>query len=303
MNPGHLGRGFSLRCACIHDLAGLGHCSLAAVIPVLSAMGIQVCSVPTAVLSSHTGGYSGYTFHDFTPELPAYIAHWKSCGERFEGIYTGFLGSHEQIELVQGFLRGFRADTCVAVVDPVMGDNGRIYVTYTPAMCRGMRTLAHAADVITPNLTEAAVLLGESYADAPTGPEGLLSWAERLSREVAPGAVITGVPAQDGHHLLIAVSDRGQSCLITQERVAADAPSHGSYPGTGDVFSSVLTGALMRGKSLADAARRAAEFVTLCVRATAEAGTPQREGLLLEPQLPALFSSPAQLTRGCSSCM
>ena len=273
-----------MRCACIHDLAGLGHCSLTAAMPVLSVMGIQACPVPTAVLSSQTDGYSGYSFLDMTPQLPAYIDHWKRRGERFDGIFTGFLGNSAQLSLVEDFILHFRGPETVVVVDPVMGDDGAVYDTYTAELCAGMARLAGLATVITPNLTEAAALLGEPYENAPRDEAGLLAWARRLTRDLAPQAVITGVPSGDGRTLRMAVCDRGEASILTQPRLG-----NGSYPGTGDVFASVLTGALLQGASLRDAAQRAADFTGLCVARTSEAGTPREEGLLLEPMLPHLI--------------
>ncbi|MEA4823931.1 MAG: pyridoxamine kinase [Clostridiaceae bacterium] len=278
-----------MRCACIHDLAGLGHCSLTAAIPVLSVMGVQACPIPTAVLSSQTDGYSGYSFLDMTPELPDYIAHWARLGERFDGIFTGFLGSPAQLSLVLDFMTRFRSPQTLVLVDPVMGDDGAVYDTYTGEMCDGMRKLAGKADVITPNLTEAAHLLGESYDQAPHDEEGLLVWAKRLSSDVAPRSVITGVPSEDRRSLQIALCDHGDAAVLTRPLAAADSPSHGSYPGTGDVFASVLMGALLRGKTLRDAAALAADFVSDCVRLTAASGSPRREGLSIEPLIANLI--------------
>lgn len=275
-----------MRCACIHDLAGLGHCSLTAAIPVLSAMGVQACPVPTAVLSSQTDGYSGYSFLDMTPHLPAYIDHWKRRGERFDGIFTGFLGSRAQLALVEDFIRDFREPGSVVLVDPVMGDDGAVYDTYTADLCAGMARIASLATVITPNLTEAAQLLGESYEDAPRDEAGLLSWVRRLTHEVAPQAVITGVPSEAGDTLRIAVGDGSDACILTQPRLGGD---RGSFPGTGDVFASVLAGALLHRTPLREAAQRAADFTGLCVARTSEAGTPREEGLLLEPMLAHLI--------------
>ena len=155
------------RVAAIHDLSGFGRCSLTVAIPVLSAMGVQCCPLPTAVLSTHTGGFEGYTFRDLTEEMAAAAAHWKALDLRFDAVYSGFLGSERQIGLVRQFLRDFRRPGTLAVVDPVMGDFGRVYETYTPAMCRRMADLTAEADVITPNLTEAALLLGVPYESLP----------------------------------------------------------------------------------------------------------------------------------------
>ena len=272
-----------MRCACIHDLAGLGHCSLTAAIPILACMGIQPCPVPTAVLSSQTDGYSGYSYLDMTPELPAYIGHWKTLHSQFDGIFTGFLGSQEQLSLIEDFLRSF--PDALKVVDPVMGDDGAAYDTYNAAMCAGMGRLAGIADVITPNLTEAAILLGMDYADAPHDPDGIAKWASGLSREIAPRAVITGVPSDNRTKLFIAASERGNTSILEKPLVAADTPCKGSYPGTGDVFASVLTASLLRGDDLVNAANRAADFVSDCVEYTASLETPRCEGLQFEPLL------------------
>lgn len=272
-----------MRCACIHDLAGLGHCSLTAAMPILACMGIQPCPVPTAVLSSQTDGYSGYSYLDMTPEMPAYISHWKSIQSHFDGIFTGFLGSKEQLSLIEDFLRSFSG--ALKVVDPVMGDDGAAYDTYNSEMCVGMGRLAAMADVITPNLTEAAILLGENYSNAPHEPEEIAKWASRLSREIAPRIVITGVPSDDRTKLFIAASERGNTSILEKPMVAADTPCKGSYPGAGDIFASVLTGCLMRGDDLKSAADRAANFVSSCVEYTAVLETPRCEGLQFEPKL------------------
>ena len=161
------------RVAAIHDMSGFGRCSLTVAIPVLSAMGVQCCPLPTAFLSTHTGGFQGFTFLDMTEEMPRVAEHWKSLGLTFSAIYSGFLGSERQIGIVADFIRDFRTPDTVVVVDPVMGDDGQAYQTYTPAMCGGMARLAELADVITPNLTEAAFLLGLDYRELPTDGDGL----------------------------------------------------------------------------------------------------------------------------------
>ena len=151
------------RVAAIHDMSGFGRCSLTVAIPVLSAMGVQCCPLPTAFLSTHTGGFTGFTFLDMTEEMPKIAAHWQSLNLRFDAIYSGFLASERQIGIVSDFVRTFRRPDTLVVIDPVMGDDGKAYQTYTPALCSGMARLAELADVITPNLTEAAFLLGRSY--------------------------------------------------------------------------------------------------------------------------------------------
>jgi len=276
-----------MRCACIHDLAGLGHCSLTAAIPILAAMGIQPCPVPTAVLSSQTDGYSGYSYLDMTQELPAYIHHWKRLKMTFDGIFTGFIGSDSQLSIMEDFLSAFSG--AMKVVDPVMGDNGKPYDTYTEKMCAGMRRLVTKADIITPNLTEAALLLGEDYQSAPRDPSAISVWASRLSREAVRRVVITGIPSEDNRNLHIAVSENGKTRILTRPVVAADTACHGSYPGTGDIFASVLTGFLLKKKTLAYAAAQAANFVSASILRTAALNTPRCEGLCFEPLLGSLM--------------
>lgn len=268
------------RVAAIHDLSGFGRCSLTVAIPILSAMGIQCCPLPTAFLSTHTGGFKGFTFLDMTGEMPKVAAHWQSLGLQFDAVYSGFLGSERQIGIVEEFIRVFRRESTVVVVDPVMGDHGRCYQTYTPAMCAGMTRLAEAADVITPNLTEAAFLLDIPYGDLPQGPDGYRSVAERLSLDGQRSVALTGVslaPGQTGAMCFDAGTGRTEA--VQTEYVAHE------FHGTGDVFASVLTGALVRGASLAEAAARAAEFVRACAVRTAEEGLPMREGVDFEPLL------------------
>ena len=182
------------RVAAIHDISGFGRCSLTVALPILSAMGIQCCPLLTASLSTHTGGFEGFTFLDMTDEMPKVAAHWKQLGLSFQALYSGFLGSERQIGIVEDFIRDFRAPGTTVVVDPVMGDHGKVYQTYTPAMCAGTAHLAAQADVITPNLTEAALLLDIPYEALPSGEDGYREIVERLSldgtRSVVPSASI-----------------------------------------------------------------------------------------------------------------
>ena len=183
------------RVAAIHDMSGFGRCSLTVAIPILSAMGVQCCPLPTAFLSTHTGGFEGFTFLDMTDEMPKVADHWASLGLSFQAIYSGFLGSERQIGIVADFIRRFRRPDTVVVIDPVMGDHGRVYQTYTPAMCAGTARLAELADVITPNLTEAALLLDRSYDALPEDEAGLLEITQELSQGGRRSVVLTGASA------------------------------------------------------------------------------------------------------------
>ena len=268
------------RVAAIHDMSGFGRCSLTVAIPILSAMGIQCCPLPTAFLSTHTGGFEGFTFLDMTDELPKVAAHWKSLGLEFQAVYSGFLGSERQIAIVEDFLREFRGADTAAVIDPVMGDHGEVYQTYTPAMCAGMARLAELADVITPNLTEAALLLGVPYDARPAGEAGCREIVERLSLDGRRSVVLTGAStAPELTGAMCFDARTGQTEAVQTQRVPQE------FHGTGDVFASVLTGALVQGASLPDAVRQAVDFVRACAERTAKAGIPMREGVEFEPLL------------------
>ena len=282
------------RVAAIHDLSGFGRCSLTIVIPALSAMGIQCCPLPTAYLSTHTGGFEGNTFLDMTDQMAPVSAHWQSLGLRFDAIYTGFMGSREQIALSGEFIRAFRREGTIAVVDPVLGDHGRPYRTCTPEMCRGMVELAELADVITPNRTEAALLLGADYGAVRLDSEAACTlWAERLSLGGRRSVVLTGAsPRPDRAGAAFFDRATGKTGLVC----APLAP--GQFHGTGDLFASVLTGALVRGSSLPEAARLAADFTALAARRTAEQDIPRREGVDFEPLLGVLGAMTAPEERG-----
>lgn len=272
------------RVAAIHDMSGFGRCSLTVAIPILSAMGVQCCPLPTAFLSTHTGGFEGFTFLDMTDELPKVSAHWKSLGLDFQAIYSGFLGSERQIGMVADFIRDFRSPGAIVVVDPVMGDHGRIYQTYTPAMCAGTVRLAEQADVITPNLTEAALLLGVPYESLPSDGDGCRKIVEKLSLDGRRSVVLTGAsvtPEQTGAMCYDARTGRTEA--VQTRRVPRE------FHGTGDVFASVLTGALVKGRSLTEAAWEAAEFVRACAERTVRERLPMREGVDFEPLLGLLI--------------
>lgn len=268
------------RVAAIHDMSGFGRCSLTVALPILSAMGIQCCPLPTAFLSTHTGGFQNFTFLDMTDELPKVSAHWKSLGLDFQAVYSGFLGSERQISMVADFLQAFRKPDTIAVVDPVMGDHGAVYQTYTPAMCDGMARLSELADVITPNLTEAALLLGIPYQNLPTGEDGCREIVERLSLNGRRSVVLTGASAGPALTGAMCFDARTGRCEAVQTRRVPQ-----EFHGTGDVFASVLTGALVQGAPLPEAVGQAVDFVRACAERTAKAGIPMREGVEFEPLL------------------
>ena len=275
------------RVAAIHDMSGFGRCSLTVAIPILSTMGLQCCPLPTAFLSTHTGGFEGFTFLDMTDEMPKVARHWKSLDLGFQAIYSGFLGSERQIGMVADFIRDFRSPETIVVIDPVMGDHGKVYQTYTPAMCAGTARLARQADVITPNLTEAALLLDMPYEALPSGEAGCREIVERLSLEGQRSVVLTGASCEpDLTGAMCFDAGTGRTEAVQTRRVPQE------FHGTGDVFTSVLTGALVRGASLPEAARQAVDFVRACAERTALEALPMREGVDFEPLLGLLTGKP-----------
>ena len=265
------------RIAAIHDLSCFGRCSLTIALPVLSAMGCQCCPLPTALLSAHTG-ISGFTFLDTTDEMRRISAHWSQLSLHFQAIYTGFLGSAPQINLVEDFLRRFHAPDTLLVMDPVMGDHGTPYKTCTPALRQGLRELVAQADVITPNLTEAAILLDIPYHESQTADASELVRA--LSLQGQRSVVLTGYAAAPGQvGALCYDRDTRQVEAVQTARVPQD------FPGTGDLFASVLTGALTRGAPLLQAARAAVDFVGSCVARSVAEGAGEAEGVDFEPLL------------------
>ena len=265
------------RIAAVHDLSGVGRVSLTVVIPILSTMGFDVCPLPTAILSNHTQ-YENFTFLDLTDEMPAIIDHWEKLGVDFEAIYTGYLGSPRQIRIVADFIERFRTPDTLVVVDPMLGDNGRLYNKITDEMVSEMRTLAARADVLTPNLTELFALLNEPFRSECTGDE-LKAAITELTNSGPDTVIITGVPVQ-GKPNLTSVIARSRTDGRTWKVTCPYLPAH--YPGTGDAFTSVITGSLLQGDSLPIALDRAAQFILQGIRAPFGYQTDNREGILLE---------------------
>jgi pyridoxine kinase len=271
------------RVAAVHDLSGFGRASLTVAIPVLATMGIQVCPLPTAVLSSQTSGVDGFTFHDLTGQMEPMLDHWQRMGLRFDAVYSGFLGNPAQVDIVARCMEDFRAPRGFSVVDPVLGDNGVLDPTQNTEMVDGMRRLIGRADVITPNFTEAAFLLGEPYAPEISQDE-LKNRLVRLAALGPCGVVITSAPSPDPGLVSTVAFDReqGRFWRVEARRIPA------FYPGTGDTFASVLTGCLLQGDSLPVAMDRAVQFVVRAMLATFGHSTPHRDGVFLERVLPTL---------------
>lgn len=271
--------------AAIHDLSGFGRTSLSVVIPILSAMGVKVCPLPTALLSSHSR-FEGYHFTDLTDHMQPIIDHWKTLDISFDAVYSGFLGSPEQINIVRGMIDTFKHKDLFVVVDPVLGDNGKTYGPINEEMVVGMRSLLQKADIITPNLTEAFLLLNEPF-HFDIGEAGIKDMILRLAAMGPQMVVVTSVPNNSSmkNSSVIAYENKGSRFWkVPINYIPAD------FPGTGDCFTSVLTGALLQGDSLPIAMERAVHFISSGVRATLGYNYDQKEGILLERVLHQLNS-------------
>ena len=261
----------------VQDISCVGQCSLTVALPILSAAGLETAILPSAVLSTHTGGFTGFTFRDLTEDIPGIIAHWQKEKIRFNAIYTGYLGSAEQIALVKQMFSALRADRFVSIVDPAMADGGRLYTGFDAAFVEEMKTLTAAADIILPNITEACFLTGSDYREQYD--EAYIS--ELLSRLRAGGAktiILTGVGYTDDSTGVV-VLEGDTPRYYRHKRI-----SKGSH-GTGDVYASAFVGAYVQGKSAYDAAVIAADYTVKCIENTV--GDPAHwYGVKFEPVLP-----------------
>ena len=249
-------------------------------------MGAQCCPLPTAVLSAHTAfpAPEAAAFQGLTGAMEQTLRHWEALHTSFDAIYSGFLGSPQQIGVLRRLIQRFRRKETLVLIDPVMGDHGRVYRTYTPEMCEQMIQLAAEADLITPNLTEAALLLGEPFDHIPASQAGIEEWLRRLSLGGKRSVVITGVS--------LAPKALGAGCLDARSGKIRFAMAHqepGQFFGTGDLFAAVLLGSLLRGETLSESTARAVDFIQKSVARTLAAGTPMLEGVQFEPLLRELL--------------
>lgn len=266
------------RVAAVHDLSGFGRVSLTMVIPILSTMGVQVCPLPTAVLSTHTGGFENYKFIDLTEHLDEYLSRWSTLGVEFDCIYTGFLGSPRQIDIISRFIRDFNKEDQLVVIDPVLGDNGTLYKSIDMCMVSKMKEFIGMASIITPNITEAAYLLSKPCISTISENE-IKEWLVALSEMGPKTVIVTSVPdsVSDTSTYSIAYnSGDGRFWKVKCNYIPA------YFPGTGDGFTSVIVGSLLKGDSLPIALDRAVQFILSAIRASYGYQYPQREGVLLE---------------------
>ncbi|AGI47781.1 Pyridoxal/pyridoxine/pyridoxamine kinase [Thermoplasmatales archaeon BRNA1] len=271
------------RVLAVHDISCVGKCSLTVALPIISAAGIECSGMPTAVLSTHTGGFTGFTYRDLTSDLVPIADHWKTLDVKFDGIYTGFLGSFEQIDIVSQLIDDFGKDALVAV-DPVMADNGQLYSIFDRTFPAGMRKLCSKADLILPNFTEATLMLGEEYVPGPYGRDYVEGLLKRLSGIGPSKIVLTGVFFDDSE-----VGAASYDAETGEIDYAFAETIPGYYHGTGDIFSSVVVSGLMNGLSLARSTAIAVDFTQRSIVRTHEAGTDVRFGVNFEAGIPKLL--------------
>jgi len=272
------------RVAAIHDISGFGKCSLTVALPILSAAGIEAAALPTAVLSTHTGGISGFTYRDLTADIRPFTEHWRSLNLHFDAVYSGFLGSFEQLDLVGEFFDTFKTDDNIILVDPVMADNGEMYKIFTPEFAAGMAKLCRKADIIVPNITEASFLLGESYREGPYTRSFIENLLKKLAQIGVDKVVLTGV-FFDEKELGAATYDKATGTVdyVLAPRIP------GYFHGTGDVFGSALLSALLNDFSLPESAGIAVRYTTESIRRTFEAKTDIRFGVDFERSIPGFL--------------
>lgn len=244
----------------VQDISCVGQCSLTVALPILSAAGHETCILPSAVLSTHTAGFSGYTVRDLTEDIPAITAHWQKEGICFEAVYTGYLGSAEQIRDVKEIFRTCAAENCVTIVDPAMADNGKLYPAFDMAFVDQMKTLAFEAQLILPNITEACLLTGYPYRE--TYDEAYISGLlDSLRAAGAKTVILTGVSYNE-QTTGVVVMEGDSRRYYAHKRYAKGCH------GTGDVYASAFVGAFLRGKTAYDAARIAADYTLRCIEVT-----------------------------------
>lgn len=262
------------RLAVINDFSGFGRCSLMVSAPIISAMKIQCCALPTAILSNHTG-YEDFFFDDYTDKMRTYYKKWEKLGLEFDGIYTGFLGSVRQVEIVEDFISRFKGHNTAIIVDPVMGDNGIQYATIDDALCSELKKLLPLSTIITPNLTEACILSDTPYSSSGMGESDLLKISDKLRKMGAKNIVITGIADNSEICDFIRRSD-GSYTILRQ-------PLSGTpHAGTGDVFASIIAADAVNGIDLEASVKKAAAFVGKAIALSDELGVPAQDGVCFE---------------------
>ena len=266
--------------AVINDISGFGRCSIAVSMPIISAMKVQCCPVPTSIFSNHTG-FPEFFFDDYTEKMQAYIDNWKKLHLEFHGIQTGFLGSEQQIEIVKQFIEDFCTPHTMVIIDPVMGDHGKTYPTYTPELCQAMKQLVAYADILTPNLTEACILTDTPFHEGHWTMKELEQLAQQLAAQGPEKIVITGVP-QKKYVSNLVFEQGGVPKLLRTLRIGSERS------GTGDVFSSIIAADAVNHVPFEQSVRKASRFIKKCILRSIELGLTKTDGVCFEEFLTTL---------------
>lgn len=265
--------------AMINDISGFGRCSIAVSLPVISQLQIQCCPLPTSIFSNHTGFHS-FFMQDFTAQMTPYMNEWKKLDLHFDGICTGFLGSVEQINIVSDFIRDFKSPNTIVIVDPVMGDYGKPYSTYTPEMCSKMVELVRHADIITPNMTEACILTDTPYHVGYTLRE-IEAITEKLAKLGPSKIVITGIPQKSFLANFCYTRESG-SCIRKTHRIGSERS------GTGDIFSAIIAADAVNHVPFDESVKRASSFIKRCIEESISRNVPTTDGVCFEELLHTL---------------
>lgn len=273
--------------AVINDFSGFGRCSIAVSLPIISTMKIQCCPLPTSVFSNHTG-FESFYFDDYTDRMSPYIAEWKKLGLKFNGITSGFLGSKRQIEIVKSFIDEFRTENTLVIIDPVMGDNGKAYATYTEEMCQEMKKLVSYADILTPNLTEACILTDTPYREHGWKKVEVQKLAQKLQFMGPKKVVITGIV--QGKFIA--------NYCYDEEEIEKNPDYKGQFmrthkigltrSGTGDIFAAIVAADAVNGVSFEKSVRKASGFIKKCIQKSIELDIPLTDGVCFEEVLSQL---------------
>ena len=278
------------RVIAVHDISCVGRCSLTVALPILSAAGLETSVIPTAVLSTHTGEFSGYTFRDLTDDIEPICEHWRSLGIGARSIYTGYLGSYRQLEIVEKLIADFKESDTFVLVDPVMGDAGKLYSLIDEKFVGGMKKLCSMADMIVPNITEAAMLTDSEYIGHGYSKDYIKELLKKLSLLGPRYSVLSGVSFEKGKNGSAAYDrETGEFSFFFSDHV------DGFYYGTGDVFASALLGAILNEKSVSDSIKIAVDLTIGAIRRTYAAGTDKRYGVHFESELPSYIRALGKL--------
>ncbi len=266
--------------AIINDISGFGRCSVTVALPIISYLRLQCCPVPTSIFSNHTG-YDSYFFDDYTNRMESYIKEWKKLDLKFDAISTGFLGSKEQIAIVKQFINDFKSNRTQIIIDPVMGDGGKLYSIFNDEMCQEMKRLVECADIITPNLTECCILTDTPYKEEKWKMKELLAMAVKLSNQGPNKVVITGI--RQGEYIANLVYERGKEYkLLRTHRVGTERS------GTGDVFSAIIAADAVNGVAFDKSVKKASNFIKKCILRSIELEIPKADGVCFEELLHSL---------------